>query len=157
MKRDIANLVNRYDQGLLTRRELIQALGMLAGASVAGTASFSAPFQVNRIDHVSLQVKDLDRTVDFYKKVFGLPILNEDKRIKTIRLKAGNGKFVVRNVEPYAVVDHIALGVAPFDKVAAIETLKQQGVTAIDGPQPLTFHVIDPDGYPIQLIKTDNG
>jgi glyoxalase/bleomycin resistance protein/dioxygenase superfamily protein len=162
----ISNLVNRYERGLLTRRDLIQGLAMLAGAGAAVTASAAAPLQdsssavaplqATSIDHVSIQAKDLDQTVNFYKNVFGLPFLNEDKKTKTVRLKVGGSRIAIRNVEPYGVVDHFAFGVAHFDKASVIEKLKQQNVPPLQTSEPLLFHVLDPDGYPVQIISTDN-
>jgi catechol 2,3-dioxygenase-like lactoylglutathione lyase family enzyme len=152
----ISNLVSRYERGLLTRRQLIQGLAMLAGASAAVPASAAAPFQTTSIDHVSLQVKDLDKAVNFYKNVFGLPVLNEDPKTKTVRLKVGGGRIAIRQVEPYGVVDHIAFGVAHYDKPAVIAALKQQGVAPLETGEPLQFHVVDPDGYPVQIISADS-
>ena len=152
----ISDLVSRYERGSLTRRQLIQGLAMLAGATAAMPASAAAPFQTTSIDHVSLQVKDLDKAVNFYKNVFGLPVLNEDPKTKTVRLKVGAGRIAIRQVEPYGVVDHIAFGVAHFDKPAVIDALKQQGVTPLETGDPLQFHVVDPDGYPVQIISADS-
>ena len=112
--------------------------------------------QASTIDHVSLQVKDLDRSVNFYKNVFGLPFLNEDKKTNTVRLKIGTSRMAIRTALPNGVVDHIGLGVAHFEKPALIEKLKQMGVTPLETGEPLQFHVVDPDGYPIQIMSLDN-
>jgi len=166
MENVISDLVNSYDEGGLTRRQLIHRLSMLTGAGIAGSGSVASAFQANTpaapamqastIDHVSIQVKDLDRSVNFYKNVFGLPFLNEDKKTKTVRLKVGNSRIALRNVEPFGAVDHIAFGVAHLDKSSVAERLKQQGVAPLETGEPLQFHVVDPDGYPIQIISLDN-
>ena len=165
MENVISNLVSSFERGVLTRRQLINGLAMLTGAAAANSTSDAfgqsnaaavAPLQASTIDHVSLQVKDLDRSVNFYKSVFGLPFLNEDKKTKTVRLKVGTSRMAIRIAEPYGVVDHIGLGVAHFDKPTVIEKLKQQGVAALETGEPLQFHVVDPDGYPIQIISLDN-
>ena len=156
MESVISSLVQRYERGLLTRRELIQGLAMVAGAGAALPASAAAPLQATTIDHISLQVKDLDKAVNFYKSVFGLPVLNEDPKTKTVRLKVGGSRIAIRQIQPYGVVDHVGLGVAHFDKPTVIEALKQQGVPPLETGEPLQFHVVDPDGYPIQIISTDN-
>ena len=165
MENAICDLMNSYEKGALTRRQLIQQLTMLAGVGAASTSAVSGfqtnadsvpAMQASTIDHVSIQVKDLDRSVKFYKNVFGLPFLNEDKKTKTVRLKIGGGRIALRNVDPTGMVDHIAFGVAHLDKASVVEKLKQQGVPPLETGEPLQFHVVDPDGYPIQIISLDN-
>jgi catechol 2,3-dioxygenase-like lactoylglutathione lyase family enzyme len=135
---------------------LIQGLATLAAtAGAVSSASAATPFDVVSIDHVSLQVKDLDKSVNFYKNVFGLPFLNEDKKTETVRLKAGNGRLAIRHTEPYGFVDHFAFGVARGSKAAIAEHIKAQGVTPLETAEPLLFHVMDPDNYPVQIIITD--
>ena len=168
MEQVIASLVKRYESGSLTRRELIQGLAMLAGAgAAAGTASAAAvpqaaasspadaPLQAISFDHISVQTKDLEKSAEFYKSVFGLTFLNEDKAAKTIRLTVGNttNRLAIRGVEPFGTVDHFAFEVKKFDKPTVIEKLKKMGVEPLQGPEPLLFHVLDPDGYPVQIIS----
>jgi len=161
----ISDLVKSYEKGALSRRHLIQSLAALAGAGAAGrspalgfqaNAGATPAMQASTLDHVSIQVKDLDRTVNFYQNVFGLPLLNEDKKTKTVRLKVGTSRLVFRNFEPYGQVDHIALGIAHLDKAAVSEKLQKQGVPPLETKDPLEFHVMDPDGYPVQIISLDN-
>ncbi len=164
MENDISNLVSSYEKGALTRRQLIQGLSVLTGAGAAGASSVlafqgnapAAPMLATTIDHVSLQVKDLERSVNFYKSVFGLPVLNEDPKTKTVRLKVGTSRIAIRVAEPNGVVDHVGFGVAHLDKASVIQKLKQQGVPPLETGEPLQFHVVDPDGYPIQIISLDN-
>src|SRR5690349_15954282 len=95
MESMIASLLNRFDRGTLTRRELAQGLAMLTAA--AGAAS-DAPAQdaglkAAKIDHVSIQVTDLPRSLAFYQKLFGLTVVSEDKPNEIVRL--GSGKVLV--------------------------------------------------------------
>ena len=66
MENLICDLVDSYEEGALSRRQLIQRLAMLAGAGAAGTSAVSAfqtntaavpAMQASTIDHVSIQVK----------------------------------------------------------------------------------------------------
>ena len=58
MENTISRLLATYENGGLTRRELVRGLAVLAAAS--GSAS-AAGFQGSGINHVSLYVSDLKR------------------------------------------------------------------------------------------------
>lgn len=153
MENIISSLVNRYERGSLSRRELIQGLAMLAAAGATGTeARADSAIHVTGIDHVSIQASDLQRSVKFYQDAFGLPLLNEET--KTVHLKVGIAHISIRHVSPPGVVDHFAFGIENLDKAAVTEEMKQHGIATIEGSEPLTFHVVDPDGYPIQMVST---
>ena len=68
MKPIISDLVERYDRGRLSRRELIQGLTLLAAAGSAAAADAPADngLVASGIDHVSVLVSDLQRSVAFY-------------------------------------------------------------------------------------------
>ena len=63
MKNIIAGLLGRYENGKLSRRELIAGLAMLAAA---GTKAEAAALNGGiNIEHVSVQVSDLNRSQEF--------------------------------------------------------------------------------------------
>src|SRR5687767_10849190 len=83
----IDELVTRFDQGTLSRRDLLQGLTVLAAAGGAASAGAQAtPFRATRIDHISVQVTDMARSVAFYEQIFGLKILSEDKENEIVRM-----------------------------------------------------------------------
>jgi catechol 2,3-dioxygenase-like lactoylglutathione lyase family enzyme len=61
MKPIISDLVERYERGGLSRRELIQGLALLVAAGPASAATDAPPAGMtpSGIDHVSVRVKDL--------------------------------------------------------------------------------------------------
>ena len=86
----IDELVARFDQGTLSRRQLISGLTALAAAgSAASAAAQTTPFRSTRIDHISIQVTDMARSVEFYEKIFGLKILGEDRRRELAAAQVG--------------------------------------------------------------------
>src|SRR5580704_8462982 len=62
MTSTISKLLASYENGKLSRRDLVQGLALLAAGSEAMSA---AGFQGNSINHVSLYVSDLQKSSDF--------------------------------------------------------------------------------------------
>jgi len=144
----ISDLLTRFERGALTRRELIGALALLAGA---GAPAAAATLKGASINHVSVLVTDMARSIDFYGRVFGLTLVNEDKANKIARLGAGGKVLVSLRIEPPpGVIDHFAIGVEGFNRDAVTADLKGVGLTPADNIQ-FGFHVKDPDGAVVQI------
>src|SRR5205807_3260111 len=88
MEAIVSNLVERFEKGALTRRELIQGLTMLvaAGSGASAAAVQESAFKAAKIDHISIQVTNLPKSIAFYRDVFGLSIVSEDKTNEIVRL-----------------------------------------------------------------------
>jgi catechol-2,3-dioxygenase len=68
MEAIINRLLQRFENGSLSRRHLIQGLAMLATAGNAPAQAQTRGFQGAFISHVSLSVSDLRRSTEFYQK-----------------------------------------------------------------------------------------
>jgi catechol 2,3-dioxygenase-like lactoylglutathione lyase family enzyme len=146
MKNTISKLLEAYENRKMSRRDLVQGLALLAASS--GTAS-AAGFQGNSINHVSLFVGNLQRSTDFYQRVFGCTV---NKRDGNNQLMFGKNFLVLRPGNPPSKVDHLAIGVDNFNKDSVTADLKARGVTPIDQQAGgFGFHVVDPDGFPVQI------
>ena len=144
----ISDLITRFERGALTRRELIGALALLA---TGGATASAATLKSASINHVSVLVTDMARSIDFYGRVFGLTLVNEDKANKIARLGAGGKILVSLRVEPPAgVIDHFAIGVDGFNREAVTADLKGFGLTPVENIE-FGFHVKDPDGAVVQM------
>ena len=152
----ISSLVSRFEKGALSRRDLVQGLAMLAASGTAATAQETAQatidFTTATIDHVSIQVADLQRSVEFYQKMFGFTVVSEDKPLGIIRV--GNGRTLVsfNRQSPAGIVDHFAIGVPRFTKEAAARYVTQRGAHVEDDPYA-GLHVKDPDGVNVQIFS----
>lgn len=152
MESIVSDLVSRFEKGSLSRRDLVQGLAMLAASGTAAAAAQQEmDFKTANIDHVSMQVADLQRSVDFYQKMFGFSFVSEDKPLGIIRL--GNGRTLVsfNRQSPAGIVDHFAIGVPGFTKEAAARYVMQRGATPLDDPYA-GLHVKDPDGVNVQIF-----
>jgi catechol 2,3-dioxygenase-like lactoylglutathione lyase family enzyme len=153
MEAIISNLVTSFEKGALTRRELIRGLAMLAaaGGTAAGMPQ-EAGFKGARIDHVSIQVTDLQRSVDFYKKLFGFSVVSEDKPNEIVRLGISKTLVSLHHKSPTGIVDHFAIGVEPFNKDSVTRDLKLRGATPEENIDA-GFHIKDPEGLNVQIVQ----
>jgi len=154
MESKISGLLDTYEKGKLSRRELIQGLVLLAASS--GTMS-AAGFQGNTINHVSLDVSDLQRSTDFYQRTFGCRVHNREGNNQVF---FGTSFFVLRRGNPAGRVGHVAIGVENFNQESVTADLKARGVTPIDLGRVASgegFHVVDPDGFTLQIADAVRG
>ena len=154
----IAELVNRFERGGLTRRQLIEGLSALVAA--AGTSSIAAGqtagLQATGINHTSVLVTDLQRSAEFYGRIFGLKTVSEDKPNRILRLGTGGSGVAstlvsLRQQAPAGTIDHFAISVQGFTRDSATQVLKQHGLTPADNVE-FGFHVKDPDGAVVQIV-----
>jgi len=150
MESIISDLVTRFEKGALSRRELVKGLAMLAASGTAAAAQEGIDFKTADIDHVSIQVADMQRSIDFYQKMFGFTVVSKDEPHGIVRL--GNTRTLVslNRESPVGIVDHFSIGVPRFTKEAAARYLTQHGATPLDDPFA-GLHVKDPDGINVQI------
>lgn len=153
MKPLICDLVERYDRGRLSRRELIQGLTLLAAAGSAAAADVAADggLVASGIDHVSVLVSDLQRSVAFYQSLFGLSVLSEDKEHSIVRLGRKRVIISLRTEAPQGTIDHFGVAVENFSRDAVTRVLKQRGLAAQENWQ-YGFFTRDPDGAVVQFV-----
>jgi catechol 2,3-dioxygenase-like lactoylglutathione lyase family enzyme len=146
MTSTISKMLEGYEKGKMSRRDLVQGLALLAAG--AGTAS-AAGFQGNSINHISLYVSNLQRSTDFYQRALGCSV---NKRDGNNQLVFGKNFLVLRPGNPPGKVDHFAIGVDNFNQDAVTADLKTRGVTPINEQGGnFGFHILDPDGFPVQI------
>lgn len=124
--------------------------------------------------HTMLRVGDMQRSIDFYTKMFDMELLRETDRpdqkyrLAFVGFNGGNknGETELELTYNYGVDDydlgsaygHIALGVD--DVAATCERIRAAGgnITREAGPvkggSTVIAFVEDPDGYKIELIET---
>lgn len=155
----ITELVREFERGALTRRALIQGLSALVAAGAAsaqGAPQSTAGLQATGINHTSVLVTNLQRSTEFYSRLFGLRPVSEDKANKILRLGMGgsgvaNTLVSLRQQPPSGTIDHFALSVQGFNRASVTEVLKQHGLTPADNIE-YGFHVKDPDGAVVQIM-----
>jgi catechol 2,3-dioxygenase-like lactoylglutathione lyase family enzyme len=146
----INGLIGQYEKGALSRRELV---GTLAALSMTGKTAFAAEagFQSASINHVSITASDLQRSVDFYSRVFKLT-RQPRPAANLVQLTVGTDSHLSIRQGANPRFDHFAIGIEGFNKDRVIADLKARGATPIDGGDGAGLHLADPDGLFIQVI-----
>jgi len=130
-----------------------------------------APIRVRFVDHVTIVVKDLERSRQFYVGVlgmedvprpgFGFPGLwfqAGPSQIHLVEESAASGPAGVARSTGTSVSrgHHFAFEVA--DALAAAETLAVRGIKLAAGPKqrpdgPTQIYIYDPDGHLVELFS----
>lgn len=113
--------------------------------------------------HNNINVLDLDRSLEFYKKALGL--------VEVKRKEAEDGSFILvylgdgvtpHNLEltwlrdrkdPYNLGDneiHLAFSTDDFD--SAYKTHKEMGCICYENPKMGIYFICDPDGYWLEIV-----
>ena len=160
----IENLVNKFEQKKLTRRELVASLLVTTAAittSTNTTAQSVEPVAIGRsMNHVSLSVTDVNRSADFYNRVLGMNIISRPAN-GGLNMGLGNESFLgLYNLPDPGGMHHLCIGVENYNADALAERLLDHDIEAsvnrdaanrTSGGDQLYF--TDPDGIRIQLAQ----
>ena len=169
METTIATLLKEFEDGKMTRRQLIQSLAVLAtaGSAAAQTpaAASRAPWKTVWLDHISYAVTDYKKSVEFYKNLMGWEVQN-DNGTNQCSMRIGSiGEIIIRNRRapaadaparpaPTGVINHISYGIEPWDTDKVKAELERRGLNPrpdMQGENFKSFHVLDPDGWDLQI------
>lgn len=116
-----------------------------------------------KFNHYNINVLNLEKSIEFYKKALGLEKVREkfskDGSYKIVYLGDGKSDFSLEltwlrdRKEKYNLGDeefHLALTADDFEK--AYELHKNMGVIIFENPQMGIYFIGDPDGYWIEII-----
>jgi catechol 2,3-dioxygenase-like lactoylglutathione lyase family enzyme len=129
MSMELDQLLNRYDQGLISRRELVGALAAMVLARPAVAADQPAIGTVKQLNHVTIFVQDVQKSVTFYQSLFGMPVLTPQD--PGMNLKAGAGFLGIYPAQGQAPgINHVCFGIEKFDPDAVLKKLTARGLDA---------------------------
>ncbi|HMD10663.1 MAG TPA: VOC family protein [Candidatus Acidoferrum sp.] len=160
MENVIAKLLDDFEHGLMTRRQLIKSLAVVAAAAAEATpasAEKSKGFKTVAVNHISYQVNDYARTRDFYADLLGMKVAGDTGTQCNLILGDTNTFVIPRNAPQGSTpprIDHIAYTIEHWDKDAVKAELERRGLD----PRPDTdnsFHIKDPNGFDLQISGKD--
>jgi len=85
MIRALETLLDNFERGRLTRRQL--ALSLAALVSGGHAAAQETGLKAISINHVTVRVPDLHRTSQFYQEFFGMPLRQQSAKIHILGLE----------------------------------------------------------------------
>ena len=159
MENMIAKLLEDFEQGRMTRRQLIKSLALIAAAAGATPAlgEKSKGFKAVSVNHISYQVNDYAKTRDFYADLLGMKVVGDTGSQCSLILGDTNTFVIPRKAPPGSTpprIDHIAYTIEDWEPNAVRAALEHRGLN----PQPDTensFHVKDPNGFDLQISGKD--
>jgi catechol-2,3-dioxygenase len=72
----------------MSRRQLLVSLPAIAMAPRLFAQTGNAPIRISGINHVTVHVSDLKRSLDFYQGLFGMPIVSRQGN-EAVNLRIG--------------------------------------------------------------------
>jgi catechol 2,3-dioxygenase-like lactoylglutathione lyase family enzyme/uncharacterized protein YunC (DUF1805 family) len=162
----------------MTGREAVELMlqaGQPESTGDAGTPATSHGVQVKSLDHVTIVVKDLERSRRFYVDLLGMrqvarPAFSFDglwfqagkTQIHLILEFAGSGPAgnLLPEKERSSRTQHFAFEVA--DAEAVVSFLRKFGAAILSGPKPrpdgyMQLFLTDPDGHVVELCSAPQG
>ena len=129
-------------------------------------------FTVQRIDHLVLRVRSLERSVEFYRSVLGCDVVRRRDELGLVHLRVGASMIDLVSIDgplgrrggaaPAAEgrnVDHLCLRIDPYDEAGLLQFLHSRGVVVTETTQKNfgaegegpSLYFPDPDGNVIEL------
>ena len=152
MQKLVSNLLYAYENGRLSRRQLVQSVVALAAGASTVEAKAST-FQGVEVNHVALQVTDVARSRDFYQKHLGLPVVSESARNCFLGL-GRNFLALFQNRQPG--MNHYCIAIEDYEVGKVTEELRRQGLDPRQPAGTQRVYFDDPDGIEVQLAAADH-
>ena len=177
----VAQKLDDYKAGKISRRRLIETLTLAATTLYAQDAKAAAPnpaLKVALVNHVSYTCPNFHQAADWYSKIFNLDQVGATKNdvalpfgkkgdkpmgvtandvpvttliIRSRDLDAPARSETMPRRKSRALVNHIAYMIADFNRDRVRAELKRLGYPNPREDGPHSFHVVDVNGYDVQI------
>ena len=162
MQTQIVKMINDFEHGRLSRRQLIAYLTGMFAASLGATITFAdqqpgratpnpaetAPtFDATDLNHIALNVTDVQRSQKWYQKHLGLKPTGREGFLTT-----GKGWLALFQGEKPGL-NHYCYSIANYDPADAVARLKAAGLTPRREDGRVYF--ADPDGIDVRSRVRD--
>ena len=151
MKEHIERMVDDFEIGRLSRRQLVGYLtaAALATAARPSAAAGQGTFQATGVDHLALTVTDIDRSRRFYERHLGLTATRCNA--SQCFLSCGRDFLALfRGSQPG--LDHFAFAIEGYRPGDAVARLEASGLAPRRRGNRVYFD--DPDGLEVQVTAS---
>jgi len=160
----IETLVARYENGSISRRELLAGLAALtaavatsAGTTGRGIAAEPKPtepaFRAKSLNHVTLSVSSVARSQKFYESILGVSVVS--RQTNGVNLGLGDSFLGLYGIAEPPRVNHFCVGLDEFQVEVAADRLKEFGIKPRVRKDKPEVYFRDPDGISVQLERKD--
>ncbi len=148
-------IVEQFEKGQLSRRQLVArlmglgaAMAVLPDATRAGQDG-KTTLQATGLNHIALNVRDLERSADFYRAHLGLKVVHKQGDFLWVLGRSDDNRFLAlfRNDSPG--LSHYAYTIEKFDPDEVVRKLNDAGIKHRRERHGIYFS--DPDGLTVQV------
>ena len=160
MRESFDSLLKQYEDGKLTRRQVLGAITALAVPIRAGAQP--GRFRARSLNHVNIGVTDVAQSEAFYSTLLGVPARRyivgdayaldfpDGGLISLCPTQGGNCSLTAADAVP-GQIDHFGVGSRKFDAERVASELEAAGVEGVRRAGSTSVLVPDPDGVIVQL------
>ena len=162
MTQSFDTLLRQYEDGTLTRRQLLGAMTALALPAPASAQAGHGGILARSLNHVNVGVTDVARSETFYRNLLGLPARRyivgdayaldfpDGGLISLCPSEGGNCSLTAASAVP-GEIDPFGVGIENFDAERVASQLEDAGVEGVRQAGRTSVLVPDPDGLIVQL------
>ena len=154
MHKEIEGIVEDYDRGRISRREMIAHLGALAAAMAVGSKALAAEpstFRASGLNHIALNTPDIAVSRDFYVQHLGLKVVREGS---SNCFMTCDDNFVALFRSSNSGLNHFCFSVDDYAVADAEQKLSAKGLKSRRADNRIYFN--DPHGIEVQLAATEH-
>ncbi|MFT6632986.1 MAG: catechol 2,3-dioxygenase-like lactoylglutathione lyase family enzyme [Bacteriovoracaceae bacterium] len=124
--------------------------------------------KVNGIDHININVKNLNKSIEFYQSVFGFKVM--EKGISTmsgapyaiigVSKKAMLAIYESKDLLPATRLNHLGFNIENFEEISEIAKkfkIKVANYGLVEYPNSKSIYIFDPDDNEIELSSVFTG
>lgn len=153
---EFETVLDRYEAGQLSRRDLLGALAAMMLPVPPVRRSAPAIGAVTQLNHATLFVSDVARSQEFYQKLFGMPVLTRQGAGVNVRAGAGFIGLYPAGARGAPRIDHVCLTIDRFVAETVLDKLRALRIPAEIAHRGDTeeLYFTDPDGISVQIQDT---
>jgi len=145
-------LLVHYESGRISRRELLGGLAALAMTRQLPASEDPEVGTATQLNHVTMFVGSVERSMAFYQRLFGMPVLTHQEPGVNLRVGSGFLGLYPAGDRPTGI-NHLCFGLDGFAPESVLQRLEKAGVKGqirLRGDtKELYFN--DPDDILVQL------